>query len=102
MDKKDAIERIDEQINKLKSKAPVKKEEEKTIHDTTTKVFEVEESDTIVFDKDEFIEGGTQEVNLLEDLLETKKEEVVDVKEEEKVPEKKDKPKKKKSKNYCY
>lgn len=98
MDKKDAIERIDEQINKLKSKAPVKKEEEKTIHDTTTKVFEVEESDTIVFDKDEFIEGGTQEVNLLEDLLETKKEEVVDVKEEEKVPEKKDKPKKKKSK----
>ena len=76
MERDDAIERIDEQINKLKSKEPVKKEEASTSNDTT-KVFEVEESDTKVFDKDELVESKTEEVELLEDLLETKKKEFV-------------------------
>ena len=94
MERDDAIERIDEQINKLKSKEPVKKEEASTSNDTT-KVFEVEESDTKVFDKDELVESKTEEVELLEDLLETKKEEVVV---DKVVDSKKEIPKKKKSK----
>ena len=95
MERKDAIERIDEQINKLKSKEPVKKVEEKTIHNTTTKVFDLDEDATKVFDKDELVESKTEEVELLEDLLETKQEEVVLEKKEEKIePTKKKKSKK--------
>lgn len=93
MDKDDAIEKIDEQIDKLKKKEPAKPVE-KTSHNTTTKIFDLDEDATKVFDKDELVESKTEEVELLEDLLETKKEEVV----VEKVEEKTEVIKKKKSK----
>lgn len=96
---KDSIEKLDEQIRKLENKEVVK---EKT---RTTKVFkDLDKTDTKVFDKDEIIDSSNDDVELLEDLMETKKNEclVEEPKEESVKEEVKDdvkKPTKKSNKN---
>lgn len=71
---KDSIEKLDEQIKKLENKEVVK---EKT---QTTKVFkDLDKTDTKVFDKEEITmaNDSNDDVELLEDLMETKKNEVI-------------------------
>ena len=88
MDKKnDSIEKLNEQIKKLENKAEEVTEEKST----TTKVFKnVEDTDTKIFDGEENVleDNKTENIELLEDLMETKKEEIVDEPKIEEVVEK--------------
>lgn len=92
--KDDSIEKLNEQIKKLENNPSeeVKKKE------STTKVFSVS-TDTKVFDKDDLV-SDEEDIELLDDLIETKKTDVVEeeVKEEtitEEIVEEKKIPKKK-------
>ncbi|MBO5121325.1 MAG: hypothetical protein J6C28_06550 [Bacilli bacterium] len=81
MDKKDdSIEKLNEQIKKLEN-SPSEEVKEK---ESTTKVFSVS-TDTKVFDKDDLV-SDDEDIELLDDLIETKKTDVVEeaVKEETK------------------
>ena len=82
MDKKnDSIEKIDEQIKKLEGK----ESDEFKDKDATTKVFKnMDETDTKIFDGEaEILEDvKTEDIELLEDLMETKKTNLEEIKEE--------------------
>ena len=77
---KDSIEKLDEQIKKLEKREPIKT----TDKEQTTKVFEdLDKTKTKVFDSAEIVESNdNDDVELLEDLMETKKTDVVEEKEE--------------------
>lgn len=77
---KDSIEKLDEQIKKLEKREPIKT----TDKEQTTKVFEdLDKTKTKVFDSAEIVESSdNDDVELLEDLMETKKTDIVEEKEE--------------------
>ena len=81
MDKKDdSIEKINEQIKKFEDNDSLEVKEK----ESTTKVFSVS-TDTKVFDKDDLV-SDDEDIELLDDLIETKKTDVIEeeVKEETK------------------
>ena len=79
-EEKDSIEKLDEQIKMLEKREPIKT----TDKEQTTKVFEdLDKTKTKVFDSAEIVESSdNDDVELLEDLMETKKTDVVEEKEE--------------------